>query len=60
MAKGMGFTCSIDGQPVKRLRSVSLHLEVDQPNIVTVEVLCDHRPQPFGEAHAPQETTEED
>ena len=51
---GMGFSCSIDGQPVKRLRAVSLTLEVDQPNLVTVEVLCDHR-QPIGETHATQE-----
>lgn len=40
---GMGFTCVIDGQPVKLLRSVSLRLELDKPNIVTLEVLCDHR-----------------
>ena len=40
---GMGFTCEIDGQPVERLRSVTLRLEVDRPNTVTVEVLCDHR-----------------
>ncbi len=49
---GAGFTCTIDGQPVKRLRAVHLTLEVDQPNIVTVEVLPDHRPQPTGESHA--------
>jgi hypothetical protein len=55
---GMGFTCSIDGQPVKRLRSVCLTLEIDKPNLVTVEVLCDHRPQPTGETHAPQDTEE--
>lgn len=55
---GMGFTCTIDGEPVKRLRAVHLTLEVDQPNIVTVEVLCDHRPKPTGESYAPQATEE--
>ena len=39
---GMGFTCSIDGEPVKRLRSVTLRLAVDRANTVTVEVLPDH------------------
>jgi len=40
---GMGFTCSIDGEPVKRLRSVTLRLEIDRPNTVTVNVLADHK-----------------
>lgn len=40
---GMGFTCEIDGQPVERLRSVTLRLEVDHANLVTIEVLPDHR-----------------
>jgi hypothetical protein len=40
---GMGFTCSIDGAPVKRLRSVTLKLEVDKSNSVTVEVIPDER-----------------
>ena len=38
---GMGFTCTIDGERVKHLRRVWLSLEIDEPNLVTVEILPD-------------------
>jgi hypothetical protein len=36
---GEGFTCTIDGRPVQRLRGVTLSLELDQANLVTVAFL---------------------
>jgi hypothetical protein len=41
-AHGMGFTCSVNGQPIKRLRAVTLTLGLEQPNLVTVQFLPDH------------------
>jgi hypothetical protein len=38
---GCGFSCWIDGKPVKRLRAVTLEIEMDQVNLVRVEFLPD-------------------
>jgi len=39
---GMGFTCTVNGKPIERLRAVTLLLALDQPNRVIVEFLTDH------------------
>ena len=36
---GCGFTCTVDGRPVPRLRAVTLYLELDQVNLVHVEFI---------------------
>ena len=40
---GMGYTCTIDGEPVKRLRNLTLRLELDKLNTVTLEILANHQ-----------------